>query len=107
MIDINIDIEDYKTILAHKGKISGIVGSCKIDELLNCIDEPLQASLSNAKGILINFKLHEEQSLLIINDFMGEINCVANEDAEIIFSTEQTNNIDKDFISYQILITGL
>jgi cell division protein FtsZ len=107
MTDININIADYKTILAHKGKIEGIVDSCKIDELLNYIDQSLKDSLSNAKGILINFKLHKEQSLLIINDFMGEINCVANEDAEIIFSTEQTNNIDKDFISYQILITGL
>ena len=107
MTDINIDIADYKTILAHKGKIEGIVDSCKIDELLNYIDQSLKDSLSNAKGILINFKLHEEQSLLIINDFMAKINDIANEDAEIVFSTEQTNDINKDFISYQILITGL
>lgn len=107
MTDINIDIADYKTILAHKGKIEGIVDSCKINELLNYIDQSLKDSLSNAKGILINFRLHKEESLLIMNDFMAKINDVANEDAEIIFSTEQTNDIDKDFISYQILITGL
>ena len=30
--EIIMDLEDYKTILAHNGKIDGIVGSCKINE---------------------------------------------------------------------------
>ena len=101
------DWADYKTILSHSGKIDGLVGSCKIDEIINKIDESFKDSFSKAKGILINFKLHKNQSLFIINDYMGKINDLVHCDAEIIFSTERIDNIDEGILEYQIIVTGL
>ena len=33
--DINIDFADYQTILSHKGKIDGVVGSCKVEYFIS------------------------------------------------------------------------
>ncbi len=107
MENIEIKQNDYKTILSYKGKIDGIVDSCNINEFLNCIEGSLKKSISKAKGILINFILHEEQSLFIITDYMAAIHNLADEDADIIFNTEQVLNIDKDKIYYEIITTGL
>jgi hypothetical protein len=38
---------------------------------------------------------------------MAAIHNLADEDADIIFNTEQVLNIDKDKISYEIITTGL
>jgi len=105
--NICVDIADYITILSHNGKIAGIVSSCKIDEVENIFDETLKTSLSNAKGILVNFQLNKEQTLLTINDFMAKINEYSNEEADIIFSSEVRNDIDENIIGFQILVTGL
>lgn len=107
MEDIKLDFEDYKTILSHKGKIIGIVDSCNITEFCECLDESIQDSLSKAKGIFINFKINKNQTLFVINDFMAKIHDFVNENAEIIFSTEQLNDIEKNILNYEIIITGL
>ena len=106
MENIDVDFSDYKTILSHKGKINGIVASCNINEFIMSL-KSLEDSLSKAKGVLMNFRINNEQSALIINDFMSKIHNLTNEDAEIMFSTEQTKEIEKDEITYQIIITGL
>ena len=103
----NTDWADYKTILSHSGKIDGLVGTCKIEEFINKIDESLKDSFSKAKGVLIDFKLHKNQSLSIINESMRKINDLVDYDADIIYSTEIIDNIDEDIIEYQIIITGL
>ena len=99
------DWADYKTILSHAGKIDGLVGSCKVDEFINIVDESFKDLFSKAKGMLINFKLHKNQSLFIINDYMGRINDLAYIEAEIIFSTEIIDDIDEDILEYQIIVT--
>ena len=101
------DLADYKTILSHSGKIDGLVGNCKIEEFINKIDESLINSFSKAKGILINFKFHKNQSLFIISDYMEKINDLAHIKAEIIFSTEIIDNIDEEILEYEIILTGL
>ena len=106
MTDTNINLTDYKTILSYKGKIGGDINSCKIDEFSNCL-ESLKDDILKAKAIIINFQIHKEQEFLIINDFMAKIHTLSNDDAEIIFDTGQTNNIDIDSICYQIILTGL
>lgn len=58
-IDIDLDINDYKTILSHRGQIVGLVRTCITDKFIESIDEPLKNSLSKAKGILIKFIIHE------------------------------------------------
>jgi len=101
------DWADYKIILSHSGKIDGLVGSCKIDEIINKIDESLKDSFLKAKGILINLKFHKNKTLLIINDYMDKINDLVQDDTEIIITTERIDDIDEDTLKYQIIVTGL
>lgn len=103
----NTDWADYRTILSHSGKIKGLVGTCKIEEFIDKLDKSFINSFSKAKGILINFKFHKNQSLIIISDYMGKINDLAHIDAEIIFSTEIINNINEEILEYEIILTGL
>lgn len=107
MEDIQLDLADYKTILAHKGKIIGVVDSSNINELVNSLDETIKENLKKAKGVLINFGIHKDQSLFAINDLMSEIHDLINDETEIIFTTEQNSSDDKDNITYQMIITGL
>ena len=104
--EIIMDLEDYKSILVHNGKIDGIVGTCKINEFNKKI-ESIKNSIKKAKGILIKFGFHKNQSLFIINDYISEINDLTSNDAEIIFGTENIDNIDEDFLRYEIIITGI
>ena len=64
---IIMDLEDYKTILTHAGKIDGIVGVCKINEFNKNL-ESIKNSILKAKGIIIKFGIHKNQSLFIITD---------------------------------------
>lgn len=107
MDEISFDFADYKTILSHRGNIEGIVDSCNINDFIDFLDTTLKNSMSKAKGILINFKIHESQSLFLINDFMSKVYDLANADAEVVFATEQNNYDDKDLIGFEIIITGL
>ena len=81
--EIIMDLEDYKSILTHNGKIDGIVGTCKINEFNKNL-EPIKNSIKKAKGILIKFGIHINQSLFIINDYMSQIHDLTINDAEII-----------------------
>ncbi len=104
---INLDIADYKTIFSHKGKVIGLIGNCKIDDFIESFDETLKDSLPNAKGILINFVIHKEQSLFKINSCVGEIVDLSSMECEIIFGTEIDDSMDLENVKYQIIVTGL
>lgn len=105
--DINLDIADYKTIFSHKGKVIGLIGNCKIDDFIKSFDETLKDSLPNAKGILINFFVHKEQSLFKINSCVGEIVDLSSMECDIIWGMEIDNSIDLENVKYEIIITGL
>ena len=36
--DINIDFADYQTILSHRGRVDGLVGSCKVEDKMLCFE---------------------------------------------------------------------
>ena len=105
--DINLDIADYKTIFSHEGKVIGLIGNCKIDDFIKSFDETLKDSLPNAKGILIQFSIHKEQSLFKINSCISEICDIASMECEIILGTEIDNNMDLENVKYEIIVTGL
>lgn len=107
MKDISLNFEDYKIIMAHNGKISGEVSNFHINDLADCIDRSLIDSIAKAKGILINFGMHKDQTLFVINDLISKIHDFANENAEIIFTTEEISGNNKDIVTYEIIITGL
>lgn len=104
--EIVMHLEDYKTILAHNGRIDGIVGTCKINEF-NKNFELIKHSIKNAKGIIIKFGIHKKQSLFIINSCVGEICDLSNTECDIIFGTEIDNSIDIEILKYEIIVTGL
>ena len=107
MENIEIDLADYKTILSHKGKIDGLVGSCKIDEFINQFDDSFKNSLLNAKGILIVFSFNSKHSSNFTGFHLEKIYSFTNNNAEIIFGIEVDDNMDMDMVNYQIIITGL
>lgn len=103
---IIMDLEDYKTILAHAGKIDGIVGVCKINEFDNNL-EYIKNSILKAKGIIIKFGIHKNQSLFIITDHMSQIYDLTNIDTDIIFGTEIIDDIDENLLRFEIIVTGI
>ena len=105
--EIIMDLEDYKSILAHNGRIDGIVGTCKINEFDKLLDESLKKSLSKAKALTIKFGFHKNQSLFIITDYMSQIHDLTNIDTEIIFGTENIDDIDENLLRYEIIVTGI
>ena len=105
--NIDLDIADYKTILSFSGKIDGMVGSCKIDEFINQLDEPFKDSLSKGKGILIKFSFNKNHSLDLIENYFSEIKSLIGIDTEIIFDTNSIDDINEEILKYEIIITGL
>uniref|UniRef100_UPI00404823BF hypothetical protein n=1 Tax=Aliarcobacter sp. TaxID=2321116 RepID=UPI00404823BF len=103
---IIMDLEDYKTILAHNGKIDGIVGVCKINEFNNNLAS-IKSSILKAKGIIIKFGIHENQSLFIISNYVSEIHDLTSIDTDIIFGTEHIDDINENLLRYEIIVTGI
>ena len=104
--EIIMDLEDYKSILTHNGRIDGIVGTCKINEFNKNL-ESIKNSILKAKGILMKFTINKEQSLFIINSCVGEICDLSSIESDIIFGTEIDNSTDIEMLKYEIIITGL
>ena len=104
---IIMDLEDYKSILKYSGRIDGIVGTCKINEFDKQLDESFRTSLSKAKALIIKFAFHKKQSIFIINDYMYEINDLVSSNTEIIFGTENIDDIDEEMLKYEIIVTVL
>ena len=105
--EIIMNLEDYKTILAHNGRIDGIVGTCKINEFNKQLDESFKKSLSKAKALTIKFGFHKNQSLFIITDYMSQIHDLTSIDTDIIFGTEHIDNIDENLLRFEIIVTGI
>ena len=55
----------------------------------------------------IKFAFHKKQSIFIINDYMYEINDLVSSNTEIIFGTENIDDIDEEMLKYEIIVTGL
>ena len=64
--DIKLDLEDYKTILAHNGKIEGLVGVCNINELNEQFNENFKNLITKAKGLLVHFSLNKTPLILFL-----------------------------------------
>lgn len=106
MESIDLDFTDYKTKLAHKGRVIDLVDSCQANDFINIFDDTIKKSISFAKGILIHFQINVEQSLLEMNTILEQIYSLTDENAEIVFSTESID-IDQGIMTYQIILTGL
>lgn len=105
--DINIDFADYQTILLHKGKIDGVVGSCKVEYFISSLSENLKLSLKNSKGVLIEFEQHSDASSTIISSLMEELHDLIGEDTDVTFGAKQNDTIEKESIKFKIIATGM
>ena len=96
--DINIDFNDLRTVLEHKGK--GIIGVGKGKNVFEAFSNAINKNildyneLQNVKGIIINFITNENYPLEEITTFMEkEIYKYINEETDVIFGTT-TKDID-------------
>lgn len=108
MDNTEIDNEDIKTINSHKDYTVGFNSEMIT---FSTLDAELIGRFKNhipkAKGILINFTLNENQSLLSVSDLMEQIENIASSDAEIIFGTKVDENTELDKCKFTVLLTGL
>ncbi|MGE3593821.1 MAG: hypothetical protein AB7G52_15185 [Arcobacter sp.] len=105
--DINIDFTDYQTILAHKGKIDGRVGSSTVADFMTHLDEEFKTSLGSAKGVLLEFEQNKYTNLAQISSIMEELNEYFDENADVIFGVKQNDTLELDTIGYKIIATGI
>ena len=113
--DVNVDFEDLKTVMSHKGMaLMGIghkSGENAASEALNAaIESPLldDANISNSKGLLIHFTINEKFPLVQIDEAMMEIlgDLIDSEDVYIIEGLTTDNSYAEDEIKITIVATG-
>jgi cell division protein FtsZ len=111
--DINLDIDDLRTIMHKKG--SAIVGigekqgnNAAYEAMTLAIDlmSSDAISIKNATGILVHFTLHPEFDFMKISSAMDIIYKDSNESADIIFGTTTDGSLADDFIRITVVATG-
>ncbi|MGE3301371.1 MAG: hypothetical protein AB7I39_13180, partial [Arcobacter sp.] len=95
------------TILAHKGKIDGRVGSSTVADFMTHLDEEFKTSLGSAKGVLLEFEQNKYTNLAQISSIMEELNEYFDENADVIFGVKQNDTLELDTIGYKIIATGI
>jgi len=111
--DINVDFNDLKTVMSHKGLALMGVGEEKgenaaFNAIKKAIESPLldNISIDGAMGVLVHFTLHEDYPLVELEESMNLIYEKADEAADIIFGTTTDNNLAPDEIKVTIVATG-
>ncbi|CBG39849.1 cell division protein FtsZ [Helicobacter mustelae] len=111
--DINTDFADLRTIMQHKGlALMGIGESIGEDAALEAVKKAIESplfdnlSIKGARGALVSFEMHRDYPLIEINQAMSYIHEAANEDADIIFGTCTTENMQQDQVKVTIIATG-
>jgi cell division protein FtsZ len=108
--NINLDFADVSTIMRHKGKSLMAIGkgtNCK-NAIENAINSPLleNFNIDGARGILVNFKVHPNISILEISQGMDLITKRIDPNADIIFGTIYEENLKENETQVTIVATG-
>lgn len=99
--DIHIDINDLDIIFSHEGFAYIKTIRCKkIDE---CLEE-IKSFHFNPKGVIVEFKINEDFSLVEIKKFMDFIEKISDEDTDIIWGIKETKN---EIIEINLIFTGI
>ncbi|NPA11052.1 MAG: cell division protein FtsZ [Epsilonproteobacteria bacterium] len=111
--DINVDFNDLKTVMSHKGLALMGVGEEKgenaaYNALKKAIESPLldNITIDGAMGVLVHYTMHEDYPLVEIEESMNIIYDKADEDADVIFGTTTDNSLEPDEIKVTIVATG-
>ncbi|MCI0501271.1 MAG: hypothetical protein L0Y61_05950 [Epsilonproteobacteria bacterium] len=105
--NIRIDYEDYQTIFSHQGRIDGLVGNYKLDNLFDYIPDAFKESIQNAKGVLIKFSMNSATSILTIVNFLEKINTIIDDNCDAIFGSKINDSLDVETVNVTIILTGL
>jgi len=110
--DINLDMEDIKTILENDNVVFAGTGQHTGD------DAPMYAiksaitnasfdhkSVSQITGVLIHFKIHPNVSIAELEKAINMIHRDVNEDASIIWGTTDDATISKNYTEATVLIS--
>lgn len=107
-MDVGINNTDYSEVLQFNGNIVGYHYTMNFDEFYKFVNSELQENLKQAKGILLDCKIHEKQSSL-----SGEVELVSclseliSEESEFIYAIGRVNNMEENDINFKIIMTGL
>ena len=111
--DINLDFADVKTVMGHRGLALMGTGyssgaSAAYDAAKMAIESPLldNISIDGAMGVLVHFDIHPDYPLNGISEAMDIIYDSADEDADVIFGTSTTTNMEIDEVRITIVATG-
>lgn len=110
---INVDFEDLRTIMSHRGlALMGIgeaTGENAAEEAVrNAIESPLfgNMSINGSMGVIVNYEFNPEYPFYAIEQSMQIIGEAANDDADIIFGTMMREEFDSDTVKVSIIATG-
>ena len=111
--DINLDFNDVRTVMSHKGKALMGVGRASGDNAayeatMQAINSPLlgDISIKGAQGVLVHFKINSNYPLTEIAEAMNTLEEFADEEAFVIFGTTTSDEIPEDEVSITIIATG-
>jgi cell division protein FtsZ len=111
--DINLDFNDVRTVMSHKGLALMGVGkgagqSSAKDAAQQAISSPLlgDIDIKGAQGVLAHFNVHPNYPIIQISEAMGILEEYADEDANVIFGVTTNDSIPEDEVSLTIVATG-
>jgi cell division protein FtsZ len=111
--DINTDFADVKKVMTHKGMAMMGMGDASGENageiaLEQAISSPLLShmSINGSKGLLVHFKVHPNVSMFTIGNIMEAIHEIIDEDADIIWGTTTSEDLEEDRVKITIIATG-
>ncbi len=111
--DVNLDLDDLKTIMSHRGEAFVGMGECQgeyaaLEAMKSAIESPLMDNMSikGARGVLVLFQMHPKFSMIEMSEAMEIIHENAHDDADVIFGTLTDINMPIDAIRITLVATG-
>lgn len=110
---INLDFADVKTVMGYRGLALMGAGydegkNSAHNAIKSAIESPLldNVSIDGAKGVLVLFDTHPDYSILEIQEAMDLIYDSADEEANVIFGTTISENMNINEIKVTVVATG-
>lgn len=91
-------------IMSYGGKIDGFIGTFRISELSNVINQRLKSVTLKANAIFMHVEMNENLSFASIEEITSKL---FELELDFIFMTSINNNLDADTVRFRILATGI
>ena len=111
--DINVDFADVQTVMSHRGMaLMGIGESTGEDAAMEAIKSAIESplldnmSINGALGVLVHFHIPPSYPITEISNAMQLILDCADEDADVIFGTTTSEDMEENSVRVTIVATG-